>query len=155
MSSPDKENDPIQGHKYFAIKCNNRAWDLACKSRSKAEDQEMLNTAHASAFHWQAVGVELNNMRAKMLLAEVHALLGMGSTAFTLGTEMRDYFSEHETSDWEAALVHTIYAHAAFASGDISAHKIAYLDATKALEAISNPAERKIVQDTFDLVPTP
>jgi hypothetical protein len=51
------------------------------QTRSAAEDQEMLNAAHASAWHWAGVGTELNRMRATMLLAEVHALLGLGQSA--------------------------------------------------------------------------
>ena len=66
-------------HKRFAARCNNRAWDLASRERTPAEDREMLDAAHASAWHWAQVGSELNRMRATMLLADVHAELGMGS----------------------------------------------------------------------------
>jgi hypothetical protein len=31
---------------------------LSVQSRSTAEDQEMLNAAHASAWHWGQVGTE-------------------------------------------------------------------------------------------------
>ena len=56
-------------HRYFAVECNNRAWDLAAKPRTAAEDDEMLNAAHAAAYHWRAVGTDLHAMRARMLLA--------------------------------------------------------------------------------------
>jgi hypothetical protein len=65
-------------HRRFAAAGNNRAWDLSVQSRNPAEDHEMLNAAHASAWHWTTVGSELHRMRATMLLAEVHALLGSG-----------------------------------------------------------------------------
>ena len=56
-------------HRFFAADCNNRAWALSVKERTSEEDIELLTLAHASAMHWDAVGNELNRMRAKMLLA--------------------------------------------------------------------------------------
>ena len=48
----------------------------------------MLDVAHASAHHWAHAGDELNRMRAAMLVAEVHALLGMGPTALALADDL-------------------------------------------------------------------
>jgi hypothetical protein len=62
------------------------------QSRSTVEDQEMLNAAHASAWHWGKVGAELNRMRATMLLAEVHSLLDFGPSALAYAEAMREYF---------------------------------------------------------------
>ena len=87
--------------------CNNRAWALSVQSRTPMEDREMLDAAHTSAYHWAQAGTELNRMRATMLLAEVHALLGHGTTAMSLATEMRNYFlGRSDTPDWELAFTH-------------------------------------------------
>jgi len=155
MPNNPEENDIKEWHLYFAIECNNRAWDLSIQARNHAEDLEMLNAAHASALHWKAMGKELNNMRATMLLAEVHALLGNGTTAFLYAQGMREYFLGIETPDWELAFVHTIYAHAAFAAGESSVHKSAYETAIKAIQAIKDDQDREIVQKTFEGVPRP
>ena len=149
------ENDPTLWHKYFAMECNNRAWDLATRPRTPDEDREMLNTAHASALHWDAMGVELNNMRAQMLVAEVHALVGYGESAFSYAEEMRNYFLGIESPDWEIAFAHTIYAHAAQVKGDTAAHESAYKEAVKALDDIKDDQDREIVQKTFDQVSAP
>ena len=80
-----QEAEPIDittWHKRFTVETNNRAWDLAIQPRTPAQDREMLDAAHASAWHWSAIGTELNRMRATMLLAEVHAVLGHGVSAF-------------------------------------------------------------------------
>src|SRR6478736_7451710 len=100
-------------HRRFAAAANNRAWGLSVQTRSAAEDQEMLNAAHASAWHWAKVGTELQRMRATMLLAEVHALLGLGERALAHAEEMRAYFLAQQSPDWEIAFSHAIYAHAA------------------------------------------
>ena len=109
---PDS-TDPKDWHRYFAIENNNRAWELATGSRTEKENQEMLNSAHASALHWDLAGNELNHIRAKTLLAEVHALLGYGSSALAYIEEVREFLLKQDSADWEIALLHTIHAHAA------------------------------------------
>src|SRR5882762_9481144 len=88
-------------HRSFAAAGNNRAWDLSVQTRSAEEDQEMLNAAHASAWHWTNVGTELNRMRAVMLLAEVHALRGFGRSALAYAEEMRTYLLGISSPGWE------------------------------------------------------
>src|SRR5262245_54355706 len=151
---PDKP-DPALWHRYFAIECNNRAWDLSVAARSAAEDEEMLNAAHAAAFHWQIAGNELNHMRAKMLLAEVHASLGLGKLALVYASEVCRYFLSREMPDWEIAFTHVVRAHAAHAAGDAALHRSAYEESVRAIAAIKDQAERVIVEKSFALVPRP
>lgn len=116
----------------------------------------MLDTAHTSAYHWAQVGTELNRMRACMLLAEAHALLGHGMTALAMATEMSDYFlARGDTPDWELAFTHAIHAHAAHVAGDPVAHRDSYRAAVAALAAIRDEEDRSIVAKTFNLVPAP
>ena len=138
------------------MQCNNRAWALSVKSRSPVEDREMLDAAHASAWHWGLVGTELNRMRAVMLLAEVHALLGHGATALGLAEEMRAFFlARADTPDWEIAFTHAIHAHCAHAAGEAGMHRAAYQDAVRALAAVADEEDRSIVAETFGRVPAP
>lgn len=155
MTTPVEE-DAGAWHRHFAIECNNRAWDLSVAQRSAAEDREMLDVAHASAHHWAHAGNELNRMRAAMLVAEVHALLGMGPSALAFAQEMRDYFvGRDETPDWELAFTHAIHAHAAAVGGSEVEHASSYALAEQAIKAIAGDEDRKIVQKTFDHVPVP
>ena len=155
MSQPTEDTQSQEWHRRFAMSCNNRAWELAVKSRTVAQDREMLSVAHASAWHWSHAGTELNRMRATMLLAEVHALLGLGSSALAYAEEARDYFLAKDTPDWEVAFTHAIYAHAAHSAGKPAEHRSAYLKAVSALEAIADEADRTIVAATFSQVPAP
>jgi oxalate decarboxylase/phosphoglucose isomerase-like protein (cupin superfamily) len=71
-----------QWHRRFAVACNNHTWDLIEKpERTPAEDQEMLNNAYASIFHWSKVGTALHMARGEVNLAHVHALRGEGELA--------------------------------------------------------------------------
>src|SRR5262249_14989841 len=148
--------DPNHWHRFFAVEGNNRAWDLAVEKRDPAGDQELLNAAHASAWHWQVVGTELNHMRAKLLLAEVHALLGHGETALAYAEEMRSYFlGKQDPPDWELAFTHAVYAHAAHAAGRSDLHAQAYEAAEAAVAAVADEQDRAIVLETFRQVPAP
>ena len=149
------DTDPKNWHRYFAIEYNNLAWDLSVQARSSAQDLEMLNAAHTAALHWESAGTGLHHMRAKMLLAEVHALLGYGQSALAYAEEVRSYFLGRDTADWELALMHAIYAHAAHTAGDSGAYSDAYLAAVEAMAAIADEEDRKIVRATFVQVPAP
>ena len=82
MSNNLSEEEITRSHCWHAVECNNLAWDFADQpSRTDLQNEEMLNAAHASAFHWAKVGTALNQARARMLLAHVHSTLGDGRTA--------------------------------------------------------------------------
>lgn len=149
------DTDARDWHKRFAIGTNNLAWDLSVQPRTSQQDREMLDAAHASSYHWQQIGTELNRMRATMLLAEVHALLGNGTLALSLATAMRDYFLSHDTADWEVAFTHAIHAHAAWVAGQSDLHRSAHAEAVAAIAAIADEEDRRVVVATFMHVPLP
>lgn len=156
MSHLPEDTNPHNWHRYFAMENNNRAWELAAlPSRSESEQSDMLNAAHAAAAHWGVVGSELNDMRAKMLLAEVHALLGFEQSALALSEQVRSYFLTRTTDDWEIAFVHAIHAHAAAVAGDADQHLESYEAAVAAIAALTDEQDRDIVMQTFNQVPTP
>lgn len=142
-------------HKRFASQCNNRAWELSTMQRTPQQDREMLDAAHGSAWHWGKVGTELHSMRAATCLAEVHALLGHGATAFAYAQEIRSYFLSHATPDWELAFTHAIHAHAAAVAGRPDEHRTSYEAAKLAIAAIADEEDRVIVNKTFEHVPAP
>lgn len=156
MPQQPETADAGSWHRYFAMHCNNRAWALSVQDRGADEDTEMMNAAHASAYHWNLVGDDVQRMRAAMLLAEVHALLGLGDTALDHADRMRDFFLDAvDTPDWELAFVHTVHAHAAAVAGDAEVHQASYDAAELAIEAIADAEDRRIVLETFDQVPRP
>jgi hypothetical protein len=156
MPQAPTDADPAHWQRYFAMTANNRAWDLSVEARDAAADRELLDAAHASAWHWRAAGTELNHMRATMLLAETHALLGHGATALAYAQDMRTYFlAKADTPDWETAFAHAIFAHAAHAAGRGDLHAASHRDAVASLEAIADPEDRALVLATFRQVPAP
>ena len=70
MTDQPSPEDLKKWHRWFAVECNNAALELAEKtSRSEAESAQLLDAAHAAAFHWNQSGTELNVARARLLLA--------------------------------------------------------------------------------------
>lgn len=156
MLEPPGSTDTAAWQRYFAMQANNAAWELSTQPMDAAHAAELLDAAHASAWHWKAVGTELNRMRATMLLAQAHALAGHGASALAYAREMRDYFlARSDTPDWEIAFAHAVHAHAAHAAGRNDEHRASYAAATSAVQAIAKPQDRAIVEKTFRLVPSP
>ncbi|HMH28932.1 MAG TPA: hypothetical protein VK580_10125 [Steroidobacteraceae bacterium] len=156
MNDAKTSEEATAWHRRFAAAGNNRAWDVSEQlTRNQAEDEEMLDAAHASAWHWAKVGSELNRMRATLLLAEVHALLGFGHSAMTYAEQMRTYFLGVQSPASEVAFVHVVHAHAASAARETEKHRASYGQALAAIEAVSNEEEKRIVARTFRHVPKP
>ena len=154
---PDLSPEEIaRSHRWHAIECNNLAWRLSDEpSRSPSEGAEMLHAAHASAFHWAKVGTELHQARAKMLLAHVHAALGMGPSALAYAQQSFDEISAHQPPDWELAFLHAVLAHAAFSAGEGDLHQRQYRKAQECGEAIADPEDKAIFFKTFNRIPSP
>jgi hypothetical protein len=153
---PPTDANPESWHRFFGASANNVAWALAELPRSEVDRQELLNAAHAAAWHWQHMGTELNRMRALMLLAQAHANAGLGRTALTFADEMRSYFlAAPGTPDWELAFVHVVHANAAWSARAEDEHGQSYAKAVEAIAAIADEEDRNIVQRVFRHLPPP
>ena len=156
MKPGPEHEDFAAWHRHFGVEANNRAWRLADQRSGTADDDELLNAAHAAAWHWQAIGKEQHHMRATMLLAHVHALRGDGALALQYATRMRDFFvAAGNTEAWELALAHAIHANAARLSGRRADYVDSYGKAQAALAEVHNQEERDILACTFAHIPAP
>ncbi|MBB6428635.1 hypothetical protein [Algisphaera agarilytica] len=74
---PSHSPEDIQSwDRWFAVECNNHAWDAADAVDPSDEDavEAMVRCAFASAYHWARAGDTVNLLRADQLLAWVHAV---------------------------------------------------------------------------------
>ena len=156
MLKAPETTEPQSWHRFFGASANNAAWQLAEQAPAAVNLRELLDTAHAAAWHWQAIGNDLNRMRALMLLAQAHAMAGLGATALAYAQEMRTFFlGRAETPDWELAFVHVIHAGAAHAAGARDEHAASYAKAGSAIAAIAEAEDRDIVERVFRHVAAP
>ena len=142
-------------HRRFAVECNNRTWDLIDRpKRAPAEDQEMLYTAYAAAFHWSKVGKPINNARADVTLAHVHALRGEGEMALRYAQSSLTFFESNAGEDWDVAFAHAEMAFAAAVLGDADLHARHYSEAKRRGEAIQEEEDRTVFMDEFSRIPS-
>ena len=154
MSKTPENLHPESWHRFFAITANNAAWDISESLENVLNHTELLDAAHASAWHWRVAGTTINQMRSTMLLALIHARMDMGPSAWNYAESMKKYFTEiSETPDWELAFVYAIHAWAALACGKLDEYKVSYHKASLCLDAIKDPEDRAVVLKTFSLIP--
>ena len=155
MHDAKSPEEIAEWHRWFGVECNNRAWVLAeSRIRTPADTDEMLAAAHAAAWHWSAVGTEVNRVRAAMLLAHVLALAGEGDRARQHARAAYDFITSRESPEWEVAFAHAVLANAAAASRDSSAHAEHYAQARR-IGAGLPEGEREVFDRTFRVIPVP
>lgn len=156
MAERPSPEDLAKWQKWFAVACNNRAWQLVEEpQRTPGEVHEMLHAAHAAAWHWARAGTALNEARANMLLGMAHALAGDGSLGLRYATLAFNYFNEHEAPEWEQAFVHAALAAAARAAGSLDLYREHYAEAARIAGTIADRADREVFDRSFTQIPVP
>lgn len=75
MSPKEPGFDVAVAHRWFAIECNNAAWDLVeATTRSPEDIVCLLNLAHTANWHWSQIGTPVNQQRAACLLATAYVV---------------------------------------------------------------------------------
>ncbi|MDD5468266.1 MAG: hypothetical protein PHS96_10700 [Anaerolineales bacterium] len=140
--------------RWFAVECNNRAWDLASKTtRTADEDRELLFNAYAAAHHWRQVGTPLQQARADLLLAHAHALCSHGELAWHYARRCLSFFEANPAEDWDLAFAHAAMALAAAANQDAGLHARHYALAKEYGQAIKDEEDRRIFWQEFARIP--
>jgi hypothetical protein len=92
MTEIPENLQPENWHRYFAIYANNAAWNMSESLENVLNHTELLDAAHASAWHWRVAGATINQMRSTMLLALIHSRMNMGPSAWRYAESMKKYF---------------------------------------------------------------
>jgi hypothetical protein len=144
-----------QWHRWFAAECNNAAWNLTSKQdRTTDQDQEMLNLAYASAYHWSKVGQPIHVARGNITLSHAHSLLGDGDLALGYARRALEFFENNECEDWDLAFAHLEIALAAAVQGEADLHAEHYAAARTLGEVIKEEEDRQVFMDEFDRIPS-
>jgi hypothetical protein len=121
---PAPNFDIAQAHRYFAIECNNAAWEwLECSDRSPETTETAIHAAEASFYHWSQVGTAVNVLRAAYLLANVYAAAKQSANATRCLRRCQAMLAidGNGAEDWDRAFVQDAEARAALAGGDMKA----------------------------------
>ncbi|WP_077033058.1 hypothetical protein [Pelomonas sp. KK5] len=140
----------------LASQANNRAWTLAEQpARSAAEDEEMLQAAHAAAYFWRFVGNARNQAHAAQLLAHAYALLKLPEPAAYYWAKCEPLLLSGDAEPWERAMAEAVRANIAAARGDALGHARHYREAQLLVAALADADDRAMVETTLSVVPAP
>jgi hypothetical protein len=105
----------------LAVDLFNRAWGLMeLRERTPEQDDELVHTAHASAYHWLQVGTAANRARSEWQLSRVYVVLGRAEPALHHARRCLQICeaSPEALEDWDLPYAHEALARAHRLAGD-------------------------------------
>ena len=134
----------------------NRSWDLLEREdRTPRDDAELIDTAHASAWHWRQVGNAANEARGHWMLARVYSVLGHAPEAVyhaRRANEVLDAGGEG-IEDWDRPAAAEAMARALVASGDLAGAAEWKARAQGLLDGVADPDDRGVVEGDLAALP--
>ena len=146
----------LETHRALAAGLFNRSWDLLeLEDRTARQDAELIDTAHASAWHWRQVGTPANEARGHGQLARVYSVLGHGPEAVyhaRRANEIVDLGGDG-FEDWDRPAAAESMARALVASGDLAGAAEWKARATQLLDAVADADDRSVVEGDLAALP--
>jgi hypothetical protein len=105
----------------LAVDLFNRAWTLMeTGERTEEQDDELINTAHASAYHWTQVGTPANRARSEWQLSRAYSVLDRPEPALHHARRCLAYCEENPEAieDWDLPYAHEALARAHALAGE-------------------------------------
>jgi DNA-binding transcriptional MerR regulator len=147
--------DP-ETHRAIAAGLFNRSWELLeVEGRTAHQDAELIDTAHASAWHWRQVGSAANEARGHWMLARVYSVLGHGAEAVyhaRRANEVLDTGGEG-IEDWDRPAAAEAMARALVAAGDLDGAAEWKARAAELLQAVADEEDRSVVEGDLAALP--
>jgi hypothetical protein len=143
-------------HRALAAGLFNRSWDLLeTEDRTARQDAELIDTAHASAWHWRQVGNAANEARGHWMLARVYSVLGHGPEAVyhaRRANEVLDLGGDG-IEPWDRPSAAEGMARALIANGDLDGATAWKAKAEELLRAVTDDEDRKVVEGDLAALP--
>jgi hypothetical protein len=141
-----------------AVDLFNHTWTLLDRAdRTREEDNEMLHAAHASRYHWIAVGTSVNAARGEWQVSRVYAVLGRGEPALWHARRALEYCEQagDDAEDWDLPVCFEglARAHAVACEWEESQQWLAR--GREAATSIAGEEDRELVLADLATVPLP
>jgi DNA-binding transcriptional MerR regulator len=115
---PSIEMDPAE-ERSLAAGLFNETWTLLERTdRTPADDDRMINAAHASRFHWGNVGEPVNLAIGEWQISRVYAVLGRAEPSLYHANRSLELCREHGIGDFSLAYAYEALARAHLVAGD-------------------------------------
>ena len=152
-TTPTADLDP-QTQRALAAGLFNRVWELLEKTdRTPDDDQEMVNSAHASRLHWTGIGGAKEKAIGDWQISRVYSVLGRGEPAVHHARLALSYAGSVEGEPWLLASAYEGLARAYAVAGDSHAAAEWKAKAVARLEEVTDVDDREIVQADIDTLP--
>ena len=133
----------------LAVDLFNRTWTLLeLPARTPEQGDELIDTAHASAYHWLQVGTAANRARSQWQLSRVYVVLGRPEPALWHAHRCLRWCEENGIGDWDLAYAYEALARAHGLAGDDEAEQWK-AKARTAGDAIASPGEREHFDEDY------
>ena len=144
----DTQLDQKQAHKFFSAACFNDVWTYLDKpERSESDVEQMIETAHASLYHWlQRVDcTAYNKSIGYWQLSRVYATVGNGPQALVYAEKA--LASADPEKPFMRGYGHEAMARAAFVAGDDELSSRHMELAKSAAEDIQDDSDQRALLD--------
>lgn len=131
----------------------NFTWDcIENANRTQAEDDIMVNAAHASRFLWGLVGTPLNAARGEWQISRVYAIVGRSEPALHHATNSLRLSLDHQLAAFEVGFAYEALARAYGVMGDTRQRDENLLRATECAERVSAEDDKLWLLDNIRTV---
>jgi tetratricopeptide (TPR) repeat protein len=161
-NAQEEKFDEIGAHKYFAGGLFNRCWELIDKGaeRTEEEDEEMLLSAQASAYHWLKLKGHVAEERwvqapaiSHDQISMVYAELGNGEMALTHAQKCLEWCEKNGIGDFVIAFAHLRFATAYDLLGDTEKRNEYIRKAHESSKEIAKDGDREYFLSELKKVP--
>lgn len=99
-----KEISMKEIHQQLGVDLFNQSWELLLKEDRSPEDEAILiNTVHASLWHWRQIGQPINILRGEWMICHVYTLLEHKEEALYHANNVMRLKEEIKPQDWDLA----------------------------------------------------
>jgi hypothetical protein len=124
----------------------NETWRLLDKAdRTAEEDTLMVHCAHASRFHWEAIGTASNRAVGEWQISRVYSVVSLGESALHHARLCMQYSATNAFRPFMNAYAHEAMARALSLSDKVAA-RVHYQAALDLVPSIEDEEERKLLQ---------
>lgn len=143
----------VQLHRTLAAELFNLTWDLIEKTdRTAIDDDQMVNAAHASRWHWGMVGTPLNLARGEWQISRVYSLIGRAEPALFHAKKSLALCLDHQLGDFDLGFAYEALARAHAVQGDLRERDDNIARAKKCAERIGKDSDRSWLLKNVDTI---
>jgi DNA-binding transcriptional MerR regulator len=153
MATKSEPMDPDDERRIGAALFN-ATWTLLEKeNRTREDDDLMVHTAHASAYHWRPVGTAVNIARSEWQCSRVYAVLRRAEPCLHHAQRVLDICEENGLGDFDLAFAYEALARGHAVGGDSDQARAYTERALVAAEDIKEDDDRELLLTDLETIP--